>query len=241
MHRQLLPVALAALLVLAGCLGGAAPGAPNALSPDGAAADGTVVVTGEGVVEADPDLAVVSLTVLASADEAADAQATLADRVADVRDALADAGASGDAVTTAGYAVTPDYRYDDGERVLLGYRAVHSLRVEAVPDDAGAVVDAAVPAGATVDGVTFTLADDTRSGLRADALALAVDNARADAEAVAGAADLTLSGVESATVGASPVVYARTEAVAAGSDGGTSFAPGPVSVRASVTVRFGTE
>jgi uncharacterized protein YggE len=104
-------------------------------------------------------------------------------------------------------------------------------------DDAGRTVDVVVGAGADeVYGVAFTLSAERRADLRSEAVADAVRAARADADAAAGAAGLTVDRVVSVAVreegGVSPFL-ARAE-----TDGATSFDPGPATVRASVTVGY---
>ncbi|MFC5365439.1 SIMPL domain-containing protein [Salinirubrum litoreum] len=237
MRRALLAVALAGLLLLAGCT---APLQTNASSTDGDTGP-TLSASGTGQISAEADLAVVSVAVTARADSADDARGQVADGVASVRQALADAGIPEDAVTTAYFSVRPEY--DDEDRIPDSYRATHALRIETDPARAGEVVDLAVGNGATeVNGVQFTLTDETRDELRSEALAQAVDRARADADAVAGAADLQITGVESISVGNSyspGPFYAETAADRAG--GATSFAPGPVTVSASVSITYTVE
>jgi hypothetical protein len=236
MRPAILAVALAGLVLLAGCT--APLQSTGAASAD--ASDPTVSVTGTGTVSAEADLAVVSLAVTAQQASADAARDRVARGVDAVRTALRDAGIPEDAVTTAYFSVHP--RYDDEDRVPDGYRAVHALRVEVDPARAGEVVDLAVGAGATeVNGVQFTLTDETRDALRAEVLAQAVDRARADADAVAEAADLRIVGVQSMQVGGSYGPGPFYAEAAADARGATSFAPGPVTVSASVSVTYVVE
>lgn len=234
-HRStLLPALLVALVLLAGC---SAPFGTARAAPDGDGTTGpTVVATGVGEVSADPDLAVIHLTVVAVADTADAARADAVDRTDRLLAALRETGVDEDDVETVGYRLGPQYDYNGGERDLVGYRAVHSLRVEVAPDRAGAVVDAAVGAAeVTVGGVQFTLAEETRERLREAAVAAAVADARRDADAAAAAAGLTVTGVESLTVGGGPVYAVRHAEATSDAGGKTSFQTGPVTV--SVTVR----
>jgi hypothetical protein len=236
MRPAILAVVLAGLVLLAGCT--APLQSTGVASAD--ASDPTVSVTGTGTVSAEADLAVVSLAVTAQQASADAARDRVARGVDAVRTALRDAGIPEDAVTTAYFSVHP--RYDDEDRVPDGYRAVHALRVEVDPARAGEVVDLAVGAGATeVNGVQFTLTDETRDALRAEVLAQAVDRARADADAVAEAADLRIVGVQSMQVGGSYGPGPFYAEAAADARGATSFAPGPVTVSASVSVTYVVE
>ena len=238
MHRTSIPVGLAALVLLAGCIAPLQSG-----SADAASDARTVSVSGTGEVTADADLAVVSVSVVATADAADAARRQVAADVRSMREALRDAGVADDAVTTASYRISPEYRHDERgtDPVVTGYTAIHAFTVEVAPADAGSVVDAAVANGADrVDGVRFTLTDETRADLRADAIDRAMSAARADAEAVAAAENLSLGGLRSASTTPDYAPYAdvRYESAAGGADATTAFEPGPVTVTADVQVVY---
>ncbi|MDZ7701610.1 MAG: SIMPL domain-containing protein [Halobacteriales archaeon] len=236
-------VGLALLLITAGCLG-AAPAATGTGAAD--AGDGnspSVSVSASGSVSMEPDLAVVRVAAEARADTADAAREQVAADVAAVREALAELGLEGDAVTTASFTLQPEYDYSGESRELVGYRAVHALTVEAGVDGAGAVIDAAVAAGAVrVQGVQFTLTDESRQSAREQALAAAMGNAAADAGAIADAGGLSIDGVRSVSTGA-PVVspFAGRVAMAEDAAGSTTIESGPVTVSAHVSVVYAVE
>jgi uncharacterized protein YggE len=123
------------------------------------------------------------------------------------------------------------------DRTIVGYEAVHAYRIDAAADAAGTVVDTAVGNGADeVQGVTFTLSDETRADLRQEALEHAMSAARADADTVASSADLSITGVQSASTGGGVgPVYEMRETAA---DAGTTFDAGSVTVTATVDVTY---
>ncbi|AFK19711.1 DUF541 domain-containing protein [Haloferax mediterranei ATCC 33500] len=241
-RRIIAPLLLVGLVLLAGCLSPlqAAPG-ESANSTNAT----TISATGTGEVTADADLAVVNIAVTHTADSADEARGTVADNVSAVRTALTDAGIAEDDIQTTGFTIRPEYDHGGEKRELVGYRAVHTLSVEVAPDRAGEVIDLAVGAGASeVQNVRFTLTDETRAELRSEALTKAVESAKADADDVATASDLTVTGVQTATVGGSnspgpyPVAFedARTTSGAP-----TELTPGPVTVSATVEVVYTAE
>jgi len=232
--RRVMPLTLVVVVVLAGCAGpiGTAAG-------DGEPTGSTIGVEATGSASADPDLAVANVGVEATADDANGARAQVARGVADVRTALADAGVPDGNVTTTAFGIAPVYDYSGDERELVGYRAIHSLAVETAPDRAGEIVDLTVGAGATsVDGVRFTLSDDRRAELRATALDRAMGAARTDADGIAAAAALTVTGVRHASTGTefTPSPVARFEDAAGG--GETVVRPAPVTVTVAVDVTY---
>ena len=230
---------LAVLLVTAGCLG-TTVGAQS--DGNGAANETrTIDVAATGTASAAPDLAVLNVAVEARADTADAAREQVAADVATMREALSEFGIPDDAVRTTAFHVGPEYNYRDGGRELVGYRAYHAFEIETGVDEVGDVIDVAVGNGASqVQGVRFTLTDETRSELREEALTEAVESARADAETIASASGVSLGQLHSAST--SNVGYPRPIPYAAeASDGGgasTVVEPGPVEVTANVQVSY---
>lgn len=231
---------VALLLVTAGCLG------TTAAAPEGGddTSVRTIDVSSTGTATAAPDLAVVRLAVEARADSADDAREQVAADVARMREALRELGVPDDAVRTTSFFVGPEYDHTRDGRELVGYRAVHAFEVETGVNEVGEVIDAAVGNGATqVQGVQFTLTDETRSELREQALSEAVSNARADAETIASASGVSLGRLHSASTAdvgyPRPIPYA---AEAGGRDGASTVVePGPVDVTATVQVSYEIE
>lgn len=193
-------------------------------------------------MSADADRAVVTVAVTARADGAEAAREAVAENATLMREALREAGVADDAVTTDAYRVRPitDAHRESGEREITGYEAVHAYRIETTPGAAGTVVDTAVGNGASeVHGVTFTLSDETRAELREQAIERAMSDARADAEAIAASANLSVTGVHSASTGGDYGPVYETRAVAADSGGApTEFDAGAVTVTATVDVTY---
>jgi uncharacterized protein YggE len=231
--KRVIALILVAIVLLAGCAGPlqAGPG-------DGETAGPTVSVSATASASADPDLAVVRVSAETTADTANAARGQVARDIGRVRAALSDAGVPDANVTTTTFGIAPVYDYGRGERELVGYRAVHSLAVDVGPDRAGDVIDLAVGAGATsVDGVRFTLSDERRAELRATALDRAMDAARADADGIAGAADLSVTGVRRVSTGSAFVPYPATRLEDA-AGGETVIQPAPVTVTGTVDVTY---
>lgn len=196
------------------------------------AADGTVSVSAAGAVTGDPDAAVVGVAVTARAGNASAATAALATDAATLRESLEAPDLSVESVRTADFAV-----FQQRENGTTTYVARQSFDVTTTDTTAaGAVIDVAVANGATdVGPVRFALSDERRRDLRADAIDAAVADARAQAEAAAGSAGLTVGEVRSISVdgGVGPVAERVT-------GDGTDIDVTPVTVTASVTVSYNT-
>lgn len=221
------------VLLLFVVIAGAASIGPAGAQQDGTSSENVTITVGSaGAVTTSPDVAVVDIAVEASAPSAEVARDMVAENVSQVRDALVDAGVTDDQVRTTHFFISSE----QNENGSITYHAAHSLEIRVPVDDAGMIVDASTDAGATrVDGVQFTLADETRRDLRDDALRAALANARADAEVIANASGVeveTVLSVETFEGSVGPVF------VEARQSDGTTFDPGPVTVTASVTVTY---
>lgn len=235
--RAVLVASVALLVVLAGCLSVGGAGSDGTTA---GTSNSTIDVAGTASVSASPDLALVGVAVVATAETADEAREVAAENVAAMRDALDDAGVDDDQVHTTAYYLRAVYDYENGDREIVHYRVEHAFEIETDVDRAGDVVDVAVTNGANqVSGVQFTLTDDTRRDLRTQALALAMANAREDADAIAKAGDLTIVGVKSAkTSGVGYVPFdSRFEGDGA-AGGSTVIEPGPVRVSVTVAVTY---
>jgi len=248
MRKRALPVlAVIVALVAAGTAGAVItvdstdrePATQNADAATSDAADRPITVSGEGSASATPDEAVVTVAVVA---EGADTQAIrddLAEGASDLRSALDDANVADEQLSTADYHIREPHRRPDADGPT--YRGVHAFEVRLDDTDAvGGVVDAAADSGAEVTDVRFTLSDDTRTALRDEALENAMDDARGQADTLAGAGDLRVTGVASIDAtdrSYSPVRY-EAEAAAVASDSGTTIETGDASVSVDVRVVY---
>jgi len=145
-----------------------------------------VMVTGDSIVQAQPDTAILTVSVVTQGRLALDAQqenATRSDAV--VRALKAAAGANAE-VKTSGYSLQPIRVYKEGQPpTITGYEARNSVTVT-MPDltKVGAVIDATAQAGANdVAGIAFTLRQDRAA--RDQALAEATREAMSKAQVIA--------------------------------------------------------
>jgi uncharacterized protein len=197
----------------------------------------TVVTAGEGVVQAVPDRAWISVTAESRAANPREAQRKNAEAMKPVQDRLRAAGIPDEAMKTTAYDLQPDWDYSNNRRTLRGYvaRNTISLRIDNV-DRVGELLDLVVSAGATsVDNIRFDLKD--RDRLERDALRLAVADARARAVAAAAGSGLSFDRIlkiEEQGVSSPPIPVPRAfEAKAADAP---PIAAGQLDVRARVTV-----
>lgn len=150
-----------------------------------------VTVSGESIVQAQPDTAIISIAVVTQNASASEAQAENASKTDAVVRALRAAAGANAEVKTGGYSLQPQFAYRPNESPqITGYMARNSVIVTMSDlTKVGGVIDAASRAGAnTVDGLSFTLRRDrpARTQALTDATRNAVEKARTIAEALGG-------------------------------------------------------
>jgi uncharacterized protein len=219
--------------------------APVQIAQPGPNLTPSLTVTGNSEVKVAPDMATVTIGVVAQSKSAQSAQNDANTRAQAFIDKVKKLLGTHGKVHTGSINLYPVYSEAPprSDQVftpqITGYRADNTLTVET--DDlklVGPVIDTAVASGLNnVQGVSFGLKDDSAAKLKA--LAQAVQEARAKAEAMANAADVTLAGIWDLNEGGARVIpmeapMARMSMSAAA----TPVEPGNVSVSADVTIRF---
>jgi hypothetical protein len=195
-----------------------------------------------------PDRAQVTVSVQTENADVKVAQAENARMMDAVVNALESAGIARADMKTTGYSIYPVY--DDSNSLFRQkvkyYRVTNSLQVTARDvSRTGEIIDIAVGAGANqVDTIMFMVSEELEQTIRADVLSKAVKKARADADVVAGAAGVTISGVKEISVGSyyPPVLYENARVGAADMKGAsavpTPVEPGQVKITAQVTATY---
>jgi uncharacterized protein YggE len=212
-------------------------GRPESAGSAGSTAARTITVTGSGSVTVVPNRASFTFGVTTQGRTAAAALAENATEMRKVIAALKDAGIAPADIQTQSVSLSPRYS-NDGE-TILGYTASNSVSATAKDiNRAGAIVDAAVAAGANqVAGPSLTRADS--GALYRRALKAAVADARSKAAAIASASRARLGGVRSVVEGSSPPPPVPFAARGAAPSDATPVEPGTQQVQATVTVEFG--
>lgn len=243
-----------AATALAGCLGSAQE---TGEGDPGGESTRTIRVSASGEAEAEPDLAIIDVGVVATGNDAESVRSELASRSAEVRDAIVEYGIDEEDVTTSRFYVRERIDRQAMERDGVDpqspgdveeyrhYEGTHAFQIEVHDvDEAGEVVDVAVDAGADEIGrLEFTLSENRRDELRDEAITGAIEDARSEAEHVAEQIDASIVEVRTVDTSDGRVHPVREEVALAGGDGAqsTQFQPGDVTVGATVEVEFEME
>jgi len=178
----------------------------------------TVTVTGDARVTAQPDTAIVSVSVVTQNRSAVEAQQQNAAQTTAVINALKRAAGGGE-IKTSGYALVPQRVYKENQPpTITGYEARNSISVTLSDlTKVGAAIDAATEAGANnIDGVSFTLRNDraARGRALAEATREAVAKAETLAQTLGGRVVRIVAVRENGANSPRPVIYAQQESFA---------------------------
>jgi uncharacterized protein YggE len=208
------------------------------------AEENQIVVSATGSVTVKPDMAEFRIQLKSLAGNADKAAAQTAERYRAVQKALRSAGIPSEDAPSAGFTVSPEWEWSQssGRNVLKGYAARHIIDVK-IRDLklAGKAIDAVVQAGADeVQNIRFF--SSNFDVLRRNALAIAVENARKDADIMAKAAGGRVGGLielnvqQPATRGG--LVMEMMEAKAAPAPAPTEFSPSDQEIQVGILSRW---
>ena len=210
-----------------------------------AVAEQTITVNGSGETLVTADTAVVSVGVSVRKKDALEAQSAANEVIASIRAALAGAGLKEEDISTGYINLYAVYDYSKDIEEIVAYSANSSLAIKVTDmSRVGEVIDMAFSAGAnTLDGVSFSVADDTEA--RKESLKAAVEDAKEKAAILAEAAGLGEIEIESIQEG---TVYSfdsgvnnfsrKTYGEEAAMDSPTVVRAAKICVSAGVTVTF---
>ncbi len=230
--KKLIAAALALLLALA---------CPAAL------AETEIRVNGTGEVPVRADTAVISLGVSARDKDVLKAQQAVNGSVAKIRQALLGRGVEEEDISTEFIHIYAVYDYRDGQEQLTAYNASSTLAIRVTDmESVGVLIDVCFAAGAnTLNGISFSASDTEQA--KADAMRMAVADAKRKAEILAEAAGLRITGMETVTEGGtysygnSPGEMLAKGVEAPMADAGTVVQAAKLIVSASVSITFEAE
>ena len=199
-------------------------------------------VSGEGKVEAAPDIALVRVGVATTpkslAAEAVKENTFIMNRVMKV---VSDAGIAREDIKTMNYALNPQYEFPDGAQRLLGYVVSQDVQLK-IRDltKVGDIIGAATSAGANqVNDIRFTL--ENPESAKADARAKAIEQAKAKAAVIANAAGLDLKKLINFYEVESPIPTPYYDGKGGGTDMSAPVSQGMYEVVVSVNLVYDIE
>ena len=200
-----------------------------------------ISVVAEGEASVAPDMAVVSMTVSAKGRDLAATRDDVNRRTSQVLTVLRKLGLGDADITAPDIGIHPEYDYRRDAQKLVGYLVTRSVsaRVRNL-DGLGEVLDTVVAAGANeLHGVEMRASEPAAA--EHEALRVAVNAARAKAEAIAGGAGVTLGAlarVDEEPDRGGPIPKMRMMAAAESADVPTEVATGALTVTRRIRAWF---
>ncbi len=196
----------------------------------------TMTLTGQGQINAVPDMAVIRLGVETAGDDLSAIQTENAQLSQAVIDFLRSSGISD--VKTYRYSVDRRYEYENGNQIDRGFTVsnIFEIRLEEM-ERVGAVIDGAIANGAnTVDFISFEISDV--QSYYQQALNQAVINAMDKADSLAVLLGLTAAPVPVKIIENSAPVMPFSQRVLSERTFTTPIEPGNLTIEAYVSVDF---
>ena len=205
-----------------------------------------ISVSGEGIVEATPDRATISVGVVTRAKNPSEVQSANAKAASSVINSIVALGIERKNISTGNYNFNPVYRHmENGKTILEGYEASNSVTI--IVDDlnlVGKVIDVALNHGANrVDSLNFGLRN--KNAYQDEALRLAVLDAKRKAEIAAATLGKYIVSVRSVSINSNHISAPRNYKLArsmavedAVAEYETPIESGTLTCAASVHVEF---
>lgn len=210
-----------------------------------------IQTSGEGEIKAKPDYVTLNVTVYSRATSAQAAQKDNAREMARIDKLLKnDFKIDPKDIQTLSFQVAPQYEYQKERHVYKGMNVTHTLNVKyRKVDEVGALLDKLITDqskegfGVRVEDISF--GTDQMKTYQVQALELAMNDAKARAQALAKAGGRNLLGVRKVSdvrAGTSPIEPFRgmnkMTFASMAEDAPTQVAPGQITVRAQVAVEY---
>ena len=202
-----------------------------------------ISVSGEGVVEAPPDIATISVGVISRDKDATKVQSTNSTIATNVINSITALGIERRNIRTGNYNFRQIYRTDENRRQIFDSYEVTNTVTITVNDlsKVGKVIDVALSNGANeVNSLNFGIRD--REKFQSEALRLAVLDARKKAEIAAVALGKVIVSVRSVSINSASIMAPRSEKLMAMANMDSAYETpiesGTLKCSASVHVEF---
>lgn len=202
--------------------------------------ENTITVSDSGEIYAEPDLAVVDLSVISEAKTVAEAMKQNTDKMDVIVSQIRGLGVGEDDLQTTNFNIYPRYEYVNEKRTLAGYEVHQTLDVK-IRDlqRVSAIIQTATNAGVNqVGNLQFTI--DEQDSLRKQAREMAIEKVKAKANELAkqlGVKLVRIAGFNEGSDYISPV-YREAAAYGIGGGGGSSIEPGQNKIEVTISITY---
>lgn len=197
-----------------------------------------IKVNGQGMVQAEPDVAIISVGIVTKDKNPQNAQTQNYIISQRVINALLQKGIAKEDIKTASFSIFPEYDFVEGQQILSGYNATHILEVKVRDlDKVGEIIVTATANGANqINNVVFTLEDSKYYYNRA--LKLAVKDAASKAQTIAETMKVSFDSIPCTVTEQSTSFTPLAEQTMLKATAADVVMPGKIEIKASVEAEF---
>ena len=197
-----------------------------------------IKVNGQGMVQAEPDIAIINMGIVVKDKNPETAQTQNSLLTQQVINALLQKNVSKEDIKTVSYSIYPEYDFIEGQQVLSGYNVTHILEVKVRNlSDVGEIIDTATQNGVNqINGVEFTVEDSKY--YYGKALKLAVRDAGAKAQTIATTMKVTLDPIPCSIVEQSTSFTPLADQSTMKLTATATVVPGKIEIKATVEAEF---
>lgn len=198
-----------------------------------------IKVNGEGTISAPPDHIEVIMGVVTENKNVTEAQQQNADKADAIINSLIQLGIPKINIQSTDYQISPIYKFEENQQILVGYRVQHLLKV--LVDDIGkigAVIDQAVQQGANIiSSISFMVKNPEL--YYNQALQIAIKNGLQKAKTISSTLGIILSSTPVQVVEQSRIPYPpQVKAVQYAQAAATPIEPGRLQITANVSMKY---
>jgi uncharacterized protein YggE len=202
--------------------------------------ENTITVSDSGEIYAEPDLAVIDLSVISEAATVTEAMNQNTGKMDTIVARIKGLNVDADDLKTTNFNIYPRYEYIDERRTLAGYEVHQTLNVKIRElQKASSIIQTATNAGVNqVGNLQFTI--DEQDSLKEQAREMAIEKAKAKAKELAkqlGVKLVKISGFNEGYDSVAPTVY-REAAYGIGGGGPSSIEPGQNKIEVTVSITY---
>jgi hypothetical protein len=209
--------------------------------------ENAISVSGQAQLEVDPDQAEIYVNIITEGYDAKIVQDVNTENSNSVLAALLEYGLKEENIETTSYYLYPKRTWNPITQSydIEGYKLTHTMKVTTNnTENVGELINIVVDNGANgIGNIQFTLSDNLEKEVRAEALALAGQEAQAKAENIADSLNIKLGKIKSVSENNyyySPYTYYPKEAMASGADyeENVVISPEKVTVNSNIAVVY---
>lgn len=165
--------------------------------------ENSIQVDGQSTIKVTPDLITLYYNIETKGETSKEAEDQNSEIFNKLKEEITKLEFKEEELETQNFNIYPEYNWKSGKQELIGYKAIHSLKIELLTDKIdliGDLIDAGTNSGTGISYIDFGLSEESQQKYKADAIKLAASDAKIKAQAIAQGFDKKLGKLESVSL-----------------------------------------